>query len=635
MRFSISKCRPQPLNLEGARELNGDVATHVTVKSNGLGSEATRGSEARRGSLSGSPQLPAVAWSQEHSAPPKGKDTTKKKAFGFGRVSPNSRENDSPLSHSDLWNGSTDAEKRSPGSTGPGLPSSRGGSPIRIGSPKLEVSAEARQHVARKVPTRRHSSPPPSFSTMIRRSNTAVSPGSKHNIGDKDSCASLSTFAPLGPFVPFNPEPEGSFSAPATDSAPDTRRIGRTRKKQAKQQKIAAAAALKQRKCSSVTGGGRLHAKLAAAQKERDHFAVLKDVGVHAFELGETLGTGNFARVRFVTYRKTSEDSSKKDKPKFYALKIMKKSEIVRLNQVERVLAEKEVLLHCLHPLIVPAYTAFQDEQHLYILMAFIVGGELFSVLRKNGRLDAKKTQFYSAEIVCALEYLHNSGWAYRDLKPENILLDKGGHIMMADFGCAKNLQKVEGPGAAHAAVPGEEAGGLSDESNIADSAGAVHVRTYTLCGTPEYVAPEIIQGKGYSIEVDWWALGILTYELLTGNPPFAGEKPSEIYKKTMKGKFLMPKWLNKPSKQLVKGLLQPRPEKRLGSHQMGGVEELTKHQFFENLDWKKCREAKLSSPYVPPHDGKDDTQNYGAYDEKETNTDKQVTIPDGIFDSF
>ena len=244
----------------------------------------------------------------------------------------------------------------------------------------------------------------------------------------------------------------------------------------------------------------------------------LKDV-----KLLDTLGTGSFGRVRLVQHNSDN---------KYYALKILKKSEVIYLKQVEHVKTEKKLLETISHPFIVNLMGAFQDEKNLYLMMEYIIGGEFFSHLRKAGRFPNDTSKFYAAQIALTFEYLHSLMILYRDLKPENLLLDKQGHCKVTDFGFAKRVE----------------------------------YRTWTLCGTPEYLAPEIILSKGHGKAVDWWALGILMYEMLAGYPPFYDEDPLGIYQKILEGKIKFPWHFDRHSKDLIKKLLTADLTKRLGN---------------------------------------------------------------------
>lgn len=253
----------------------------------------------------------------------------------------------------------------------------------------------------------------------------------------------------------------------------------------------------------------------------------------------ETLGTGSFGRVRLVQY---------KENLKHYALKILKKSEVIYLKQVEHVKTEKKLLEQIDHPFVVNLFGGFQDDKNLYLMMEFIIGGEFFSHLRKAGRFPNDTSRFYAAEITLVFEHLHNKHILYRDLKPENLLLDAEGHCKVTDFGFAK----------------------------------MVEYRTWTLCGTPEYLAPEIILSKGHGKAVDWWALGILVYEMLAGYPPFYDEDPLGIYQKILEGKIKFPWHMDRHSKDLVKKLLTADLTKRIGNLK-GGAEDIKKHKWFAN----------------------------------------------------
>jgi serine/threonine protein kinase len=263
---------------------------------------------------------------------------------------------------------------------------------------------------------------------------------------------------------------------------------------------------------------------------------------VNSFELGETLGTGTFGRVRLVKCKVQG-------KTHYFAMKLLKKAEILKLKQVEHIKSEKNILSMISHPFIVNMFHSFKDETRLYMILEYVIGGELFSQLRKVGRFNKNTSQFYAAQIVLALEYLHDKNIVYRDLKPENLLIDRKGNMKITDFGFAKEL---------------------------------VDQRTWTLCGTPEYLAPEIIQSKGHGKAVDWWAMGILIYEMLAGYPPFYDEVPFGIYHKILQGiKYVQfPETFGPLGRDLVKKLLTADRTKRYGCLK-NGASDIKKHKWF------------------------------------------------------
>ncbi|KAI8641702.1 camp-dependent protein kinase 9 [Parasitella parasitica] len=295
--------------------------------------------------------------------------------------------------------------------------------------------------------------------------------------------------------------------------------------------------------------------------------------GLKDFELQDTLGTGTFGRVYLSKFTSTN---------KYYAMKVLKKSEVVRLKQVEHLLSEKQILSSVRFPFIVDLFCAFQDETNLYMLLEYVVGGELFTHLRRAGRFTNDMTRFYASEIVLAIEYLHSKDIIYRDLKPENLLIDHQGHIKITDFGFAKKVVD----------------------------------RTWTLCGTPEYLAPEIIQSKGHGKAVDWWALGILIFEMLAGYPPFFDDNSFGIYEKILMGKVQFTPHFDPLAKDLLKRLLVSDRTRRLGNLK-GGSEDVKRHKWFRGVDWVGLLKKDVRAPIVPhyPHPG--DTSNFEKYPEQ------------------
>ncbi|XP_075536916.1 protein kinase, cAMP-dependent, catalytic subunit 3 isoform X1 [Dermacentor variabilis] len=328
------------------------------------------------------------------------------------------------------------------------------------------------------------------------------------------------------------------------------------------------------------------------------------------FEMIKTIGTGTFGRVCLCRDRSGA----------FHAMKILEISDVIRLKQVEHVKNEKAILLQVQHPFIIRMSWTHHDATCLYMLFEYVSGGELFTYLRNAGRFTSATGSFYAAEIVLALEYLHRMHIVYRDLKPENLLLDREGHLKITDFGFAKKLHDSDWSVLAMAVAL---RGGLRSQSPplrlVAerDDFSEESIRTWTLCGTPEYLAPEIIQSKGHNRAVDWWALGVLIYEMLAGYPPYFDDNPFAIYEKILAGKVEWPRHIDPVAKDLIKKLLVNDRTKRLGSMK-NGAEDVKRHRWFKGTNWEDVLEKKLKPPIVPKvsHDG--DTGNFDDYPERD-----------------
>jgi protein kinase A len=289
----------------------------------------------------------------------------------------------------------------------------------------------------------------------------------------------------------------------------------------------------------------------------------------------------------------------KRGKEPHTALKILEKKKVVKLKQVEHTLNEKNILAAIDFPFLVNMVASFKDNSNVYMLLEFAPGGELFSHLRRAGRFPEKRTQFYAGQIVLALEYLHNSKIIYRDLKPENLLFDNTGYLKITDFGFAKY---VEG-------------------------------RTWTLCGTPEYLAPEIILSKGYTKAVDWWALGVLIFEMAAGYPPFYAERPLQIYEKIVAGKVKYPMHFSKELRELLKNLLQGDITRRFGDL-VNGVNDVKDDRWFISTNWVALYLKTEGAAFVPSVKSAGDTSNYDEYDEAEIPTTAVVMFP-AEFDGY
>jgi serum/glucocorticoid-regulated kinase 2 len=294
-----------------------------------------------------------------------------------------------------------------------------------------------------------------------------------------------------------------------------------------------------------------------------------KKLSVKDFDLLKVVGKGSFGKVMQVR---------KKDSGKIYALKVLKKDQLVKRKQVAHTKTERKVLQEISHPFIVSLRFAFQNETKLYMVLDYFTGGELFFHLKSNGRFGEDQAKFYAAEITLALGELHRNTIVYRDLKPENVLLDDEGHVRITDFGLSKD--------------------GVTT-TNL----------TNTFCGTPEYLAPEVIRGSGYGHPVDWWSLGTLTYEMLTGLPPFFNENLHVMYEKIIRGKLAFPSYISSGAKAFLKATLERDPAKRCGSN--GGVDEIKAHPWFSDIDWEKLAAKKVDPPFKPTvEEGKMTTNN-------------------------
>ncbi|UPK94540.1 hypothetical protein LCI18_005475 [Fusarium solani-melongenae] len=306
---------------------------------------------------------------------------------------------------------------------------------------------------------------------------------------------------------------------------------------------------------------------------------------VEDFELLKVVGKGSFGKVMQVR---------KKDTARIYALKTIRKAHIISRSEVAHTLAERSVLAQINNPFIVPLKFSFQSPEKLYFVLAFVNGGELFHHLQKEHRFDVNRSRFYTAELLCALECLHGFNVIYRDLKPENILLDYQGHIALCDFGLCKLDMKDED-------------------------------RTNTFCGTPEYLAPELLMGQGYNKTVDWWTLGVLLYEMLTGLPPFYDENTNEMYRKILSEPLHFSDVVPPAAKDLLTKLLNRNPEERLGAN---GSAEIKAHPFFHAIDWRKLLQRKYEPTFKPNVTDALDTANFDPEFTSEAPQDSYVEGP-------
>ncbi|XP_057852311.1 serine/threonine-protein kinase AtPK2/AtPK19 [Cryptomeria japonica] len=303
-------------------------------------------------------------------------------------------------------------------------------------------------------------------------------------------------------------------------------------------------------------------------------------LGTQDFELLRVVGQGAFGKVFQVRRKGTTDD--------IYAMKVMRKDKIIKGNHVDYMKAERDILTKVDHPFIVQLRYSFQTKSKLYLILDFINGGHLFFQLYRQGIFSEELARIYTAEIVSAVTHLHKNGIIHRDLKPENILMDAEGHVMLTDFGLAKEV----------------------DES----------MRSNSMCGTTEYMAPEIILSKGHDKAADWWSVGVLLYEMVTGQPPFTHNNRQKLQDKIIKDKIKLPSYLTSEAHSLLKGLLQKDPSKRLGSG-VNGSDEIKRHKWFKIINWKKLDAREIQPTFRPNVSGKDCIANF---DERWTNMPPQ-----------
>lgn len=293
------------------------------------------------------------------------------------------------------------------------------------------------------------------------------------------------------------------------------------------------------------------------------------------FQILRTLGTGSFGRVHLVRSVHNG---------RFYAMKTLKKSQVFKMKQVEHTNDERRMLKIVEHPFITRMWGTFQDIYYVYMIMDYIEGGELFSLLRKSMKFPNPVAKFYAAEVCLALEYLHDHNIIYRDLKPENILLDKNGHIKITDFGFAKEVPDV----------------------------------TYTLCGTPDYIAPEVVATKPYNKSVDWWSFGILIFEMLAGYTPFCDPSPMKTYENILAGHVRYPSFFHPDALNLLQNLITADLSKRLGNLQ-NGTQDVKNHPWFAEVIWERLYNRDIETPYEPPiQSGVGDSSQFDKYPEED-----------------
>ncbi|KAJ8408148.1 hypothetical protein AAFF_G00263760 [Aldrovandia affinis] len=318
-----------------------------------------------------------------------------------------------------------------------------------------------------------------------------------------------------------------------------------------------------------VTGDSGPYGKMwdSSAPRPASRITHQTRISVENFVFQKVLGKGSFGKVLLAEVKGRGE---------YFAVKALKKDVVLMDDDVECTMVEKRVLaLAWDNPFLTHLYSTFQTKEHLFFVMEYLNGGDLMFHIQEKGRFDLYRATFYSAEIICGLQFLHTKGIIYRDLKLDNVMLDREGHIKIADFGMCKEN------------VFGEN-------------------RATTFCGTPDYIAPEILLGQKYSFSVDWWSFGVLLYEMLIGQSPFHGDDEDELFESIRMDIPHYPRWITKESKDLLEKLFERDPSRRLGI-----IGNIRSHPFFKTINWVALERKEVDPPFKPKVKGPNDCSNF------------------------
>ncbi|XP_034697021.1 serine/threonine-protein kinase 38-like isoform X4 [Vitis riparia] len=357
-------------------------------------------------------------------------------------------------------------------------------------------------------------------------------------------------------------------------------------------------------------------------RKETEYMRIQRHkMGVDDFELLTIIGRGAFGEVRLCREKTTGH---------VYAMKKLKKSEMLRRGQVEHVKAERNLLAEVDSACIVKLYCSFQDQEFLYLIMEYLPGGDMMTLLMRKDTLTEDEARFYVGQTVLAIESIHKHNYIHRDIKPDNLLLDRYGHMKLSDFGLCKPLDCSSFPNLSendygvgknikptldsdkHSNVP--SAPRRTQQEQLLHWQKNRRMLAYSTVGTPDYIAPEVLLKKGYGMECDWWSLGAIMYEMLVGYPPFYSEEPMSTCRKIVNWrthlKFPEEAKLSAEAKDLISRLLC-NVAHRLGTK---GAHEIKAHPWFKGIQWESL--YQMEAAFVPEVNDELDTQNFEKFEE-------------------
>ncbi|KXJ27037.1 serine/threonine-protein kinase 38 [Exaiptasia diaphana] len=347
------------------------------------------------------------------------------------------------------------------------------------------------------------------------------------------------------------------------------------------------------------------------AQKETEFLRLKRSrIGKEDFDSLKIIGRGAFGEVRLV---------QKQDTGHVYAMKILRKADMLEKEQVAHARAERDILAEAENQWVVKMYYSFQDSQLLYLVMEFLPGGDLMTLLMKRDTFTEDETRFYISETLQAIDSIHQLGFIHRDIKPDNLLLDSRGHIKLADFGLCTGLKKAHRTEFYREICPSDikdfaNADPLDSKRRAATWKKNRRQLAYSTVGTPDYIAPEVFLQAGYTKSCDFWSLGVIMYEMLIGYPPFCSESPQETYKKVMNWRetlvFPPEMPISKNAQDCIQRLCCDE------DHRLSTVEEIKAHPFFKGVDWIHLRDRPAAIAMQVK--SIDDTSNFDEFQESE-----------------